>query len=96
MGTARSTHVQGRISMPANHVDQIGTVVFRPTDLAGNKLGEFEADQLQTIRALKQVGFRGFILPDHVPRMIDDTEWCHRGRVWTVGYIQGLISAVEV
>ncbi len=57
-------------------------------------LGDGNCDPVETVRALKQVGFRGFILPDHVPRMVGDGEWCHRGRAWTVGYIQGLIAAV--
>lgn len=58
-------------------------------------LGEGNCDPKESIRALKQVGFNGFIIPDHVPRMVDDTDWCHRGRAWAVGYIQALIDAVE-
>ncbi len=57
-------------------------------------LGDGNCDPVETVRALKDVGFKGFILPDHVPRMVGDAEWCHRGRAWTVGYIQGLIAAV--
>jgi mannonate dehydratase len=59
-------------------------------------LGEGNCDPVETIRTLKQVGFHGFLIPDHVPRMIDDTQWCHRGRAWTVGYIQALLDAVDV
>ena len=58
-------------------------------------LGDGNCDPVETIRTLKQVGFQGFLIPDHVPRMIGDTEWCHRGRAWTVGYIKALISAVK-
>ena len=58
-------------------------------------LGDGNCDPVETIRTLKQVGFHGFLLPDHVPRMVDDTDWCHRGRAWTVGYIKALIAAVE-
>lgn len=58
-------------------------------------LGDGNCDPVESIRALKQVGFNGFLIPDHVPRMIDDTDWCHRGRAWTVGYIKALIAAVE-
>ena len=57
-------------------------------------LGEGNCDPKETIRALKQIGLNGFIIPDHVPRMIDDTDWCHRGRAWAVGYIQALIEAI--
>ena len=59
-------------------------------------LGDGNCDPVQSMRALKRVGFQGFILPDHVPRMAGDGKWCHRGRAWTVGYIQALIAAVEV
>ena len=58
-------------------------------------LGDGNCDPVETIRALKQTGFNGFLIPDHVPRMVDDTDWCHRGRAWTVGYIRALIDAVE-
>ena len=58
-------------------------------------LGEGNCDPAETIRTLRQVGFNGFIIPDHVPHMTDDTDWCHRGRAWTVGYIQALLDAVE-
>ncbi len=58
-------------------------------------LGDGNCDPVETIRTLKQVGFNGFIIPDHVPRMVDDTDWCHRGRAWTVGYIKALIAAVD-
>ena len=58
-------------------------------------LGDGNCDPVESVRALKEVGFRGFILPDHVPRMVGDGDWCHRGRAWTVGYIQGLIAALE-
>lgn len=58
-------------------------------------LGDGNCDPVETIRTLKQVGFHGFLLPDHVPRMEGDADWCDRGRAWTVGYIKGLIAAVE-
>jgi len=79
--------------------DKIFYVHFRDVqgsveDFTECHLGEGNCDPVETIRALKQVGFRGFLIPDHVPRMVDDTDWCHRGRAWTVGYIKALIAAV--
>jgi len=59
-------------------------------------LGEGNCDPVETIRTLKQAGFNGFLIPDHVPHMVDDTDWGHRGRAWTVGYIKALLAAVEV
>ena len=58
-------------------------------------LDEGNCDPVETIRALRQVDFNGFLIPDHVPRMVGDTDWCHRARAWTVGYIKALIAAID-
>ena len=47
------------------------------------------------MKALKDSGFRGFIIDDHVPHMVNDTPWCHRGRAWSSGYLQALLQAVN-
>ena len=57
-------------------------------------LGEGNFDPVEAIRALKEVGFDGFIIDDHVPRMIDDTEWNHRGHAHATAYILALVDAV--
>jgi mannonate dehydratase len=57
-------------------------------------LGEGNFDPVEVVRTLKEVGFDGFIIDDHVPRMIDDTEWNHRGHAHATGYILGLVDAV--
>jgi len=59
-------------------------------------LGEGNCNPVETVRALKEVGFNGFLIPDHVPHMTGDTDWCHRGRAWTVGYIEALLTAIDV
>jgi mannonate dehydratase len=56
-------------------------------------LGEGNVDVAAAIRALRDVGFDGFIIDDHVPRMVDDTDWAHRGRAFQTGYIMGLVEA---
>ena len=43
---------------------------------------------------LHAMAFDGFLIDDHVPRMIDDTPYCHRGRAQAVGYLQGLVQAI--
>lgn len=58
-------------------------------------LGEGNFDPVLAIRTLKDVGFDGFIIDDHVPHMIDDTDWNHRGHAHATGYILGLVEAVE-
>jgi mannonate dehydratase len=57
-------------------------------------LGEGNVDVVAAIRALREVGFDGFIIDDHVPHMVDDTEWAHRGRAFQTGYIMGLVKAI--
>lgn len=59
-------------------------------------LGDGNCNPIETVRVLKQVGFHGFLIPDHTPHFIDDTPWAHRGRAWTMGYIKALLEAVEV
>lgn len=58
-------------------------------------IGEGNSNIYDVVRTLKEVGFDGFLIPDHVPRMAGDTQWCHRGRAYTVGYIQAMLDALE-
>ena len=48
------------------------------------------------MHALKRVGFTGFLLDYHVPFMIDDTEYGHRGRAHAIGYMQGLLRMIDL
>jgi mannonate dehydratase len=58
-------------------------------------LGEGNVDVVQAMKTLKEVGFSGFIIDDHVPHIVDDTGWAHRGRAHQTGYIMGLMDAVN-
>jgi mannonate dehydratase len=58
-------------------------------------LGEGNYRPLEVMRALRRVGFTGFILDDHVPHLSDDTAYAHRGRAHAIGYLQALLEAVE-
>jgi mannonate dehydratase len=58
-------------------------------------LGEGNYDVVDAVRTLKTVGFTGFIIDDHVPHMIDDSDWNHRGHAHATGYILGLVEAVQ-
>ena len=58
-------------------------------------LGEGNVDVVAAMRALKEAGFTGFIIDDHVPHIVDDTEWGHRGRAHATGYIMALVEAVN-
>ncbi len=52
-------------------------------------------DVARALVILRDVGFDGFIMDDHVPRMVDDTVWGHRGRAYATGYIKGLCRMLE-
>jgi len=51
-------------------------------------------DTTAAVRTLRDVGFDGVVIPDHVPEMAGDTDWRHRGRAFTVGYLRGVIDSV--
>ncbi|MBO9610812.1 MAG: mannonate dehydratase [Paenibacillaceae bacterium] len=54
-------------------------------------IGEGNYDPAEVIVRLKRVGFNGFLLDDHVPRVVNDTDWGHRARGHAIGYMQGLL-----
>ena len=58
-------------------------------------IDEGNLDVFEVVKTLKKVGFTGFIIDDHVPHMIDDTRWGHRGRAYAIGYIRALIDVVD-
>ncbi len=58
-------------------------------------LGEGNYRPFKVLRALRDVGFTGFILDDHVPNMVNDSPYGHRGRAHAIGYIQGMLEALK-
>ena len=56
---------------------------------------EGNVDPLVVMATLKEVGFNGFLITDHVPHMIDDTPWGHRGRAYAIGYMRALLDTVN-
>ena len=58
-------------------------------------INEGNSDMFEVMRTLKEVGFKGIMIPDHVPHMVDDTPWGHRGRAYAVGYMTSLIEVVN-
>ncbi len=55
-----------------------------------------EGDMVANLKALKEVGFEGYVVPDHHFGLTGDTEWRHCSRAWQVGYIRGLMQALGV
>jgi len=58
-------------------------------------IDEGNLDTFEVVKTLHEVGFDGFMITDHVPRMVDDTGWGHRGRAYAIGYIRALIDTVH-
>ena len=54
-----------------------------------------EIDIARALTILRDVGFDGFIMDDHVPHMAGDTVWGHRGRAYATGYIKGMCRMLE-
>jgi mannonate dehydratase len=55
---------------------------------------EGDGDMLANFRALKNVGYDGYVVPDHHYGLIGDDEWMRCSRAWQVGYIKGLMQAL--
>ena len=58
-------------------------------------VNEGNSDMLEVIKTLKEVGFAGFLIPDHVPHMVGDTRWGHRGRAYAIGYMTALLEVIN-
>ncbi len=57
--------------------------------------GEGNVDVVAAVKTLHEVGFTGFLIDDHVPEMLDDSDWRHRGHAYSTGYIMALVAAVK-
>lgn len=59
-------------------------------------LGEGRMNPARIMRALYKAGYHGLMLDDHVPYLTTDTRWGHTARANAVGYLRGLLNAVEL
>ena len=50
-------------------------------------------DFVQVIKALRDVGYSGMVMPDHIPRH-EDPAASLQGHAFAFGYIKALIQAV--
>jgi mannonate dehydratase len=49
-------------------------------------------DMYQVMKALQEVGFKGVVIPDHIPRMADDSRL---GTAFSIGYMKALLNRAE-
>jgi len=52
-------------------------------------------DPVAVLKKLKEVGFKGMVMPGHVPKIIGDGSWEERGRSFTIGYIKGIMATLD-
>lgn len=57
---------------------------------------EGDGDMVEDLKALKEVDYDGYIVPDHHFGLIGDSDWAHCSRAWQVGYIHGLMQALGI
>jgi len=58
-------------------------------------IDEGNHDAFELLRALDEVGYEGIVIPDHVPQVAGDTDWGHRSRAFTVGYLRAALDAID-
>jgi len=58
-------------------------------------INEGNSDMFQVMKTLKETGFTGFMIPDHVPHMVEDTQWGHRARAYAIGYMTALLEVLD-
>lgn len=58
-------------------------------------IDEGDLDLFAAFKTYCEVGYEGPIVTDHTPKVEGDTAWGHRGRTYSLGYIRGLVHAVN-
>jgi mannonate dehydratase len=57
---------------------------------------EGDSDMVVNLKALQEVGYQGYLVPDHHFGFAGDGEWAQSSRAWQVGYIRGLMQALGI
>ena len=58
-------------------------------------IDEGDVDMFEAMRAYKEVGFDGVIIPDHAPRVAGDSDHRRQGVTFALGYMRALMQMVE-
>ncbi|MBN1402387.1 MAG: mannonate dehydratase [Anaerolineae bacterium] len=56
---------------------------------------EGDIDMVQALRAYKEAGYEGVLVPDHVPHSEIDPPPGHKARAFCLGYIKALLQALD-
>jgi len=63
--------------------------------LFAKQLG-IKVDMLQAMRCYPEAGFEGVLIDDHTPGVVGDSDWGHRGRAYSIGYMKALKRCAEM
>lgn len=55
-----------------------------------------DGDMVANLKALHEVGYQGYLVPDHHVGISGDSDWLHYSRAWQVGYIRGLLQSLGI
>ncbi|MBT4499374.1 MAG: mannonate dehydratase, partial [Gemmatimonadetes bacterium] len=58
-------------------------------------IDEGQVDTFEVVKTLKELDFDGFMITDHVPHVVGDSPWGHRGRAHAIGFMQALIQVAD-
>jgi mannonate dehydratase len=58
-------------------------------------INEGNLDMFEVMKTLKEVGFNGFLLDDHVPMMSNDSGWNNRSRSFALGQMSVMLDMVN-
>jgi mannonate dehydratase len=80
--------------------NQIAYVHFRGVEGEGDVfnecfIGEGSLDVTGMMRLLMDIGYDGFVIDDHAPKMVGDEGWNPRSRLYQTGYLMGLVRALQ-
>ena len=75
------------------HFRNVRGQVPRYTEVFPN---EGDGDMIANLKALKEVGYNGYLVPDHHFGVSGDSDWPRISRAWQVGYIRGLLQALVI
>ena len=81
-------------AMPTGERSQTGLLLEDPDDGSDPLLVDCGSGAIHGLAAT-DVGYEGIVIPDHVPQVAGDTDWGHRSRSFTVGYLRAALEAVR-
>jgi mannonate dehydratase len=89
-------HFGGEDIVYVHFRDVVGTVPSFHETFIDDPASNF--DEYRVMKTLREEGFTGVMTPDHVPQMEGESDWefgSVRGRSFTVGYLRGMLRAIE-